>query len=115
MRKKFLIFCETCEFEPLTDLLVDMDTPEKVRLSPVMTGYGGVVGRDVTEGRYATAGDAAMTVAAGRRALRSRMEQSGESDSGVLAAAVEWARTRERARTARQGYASAWRGIFTGY
>jgi hypothetical protein len=41
MRKKFLIFCETCEFEPLTDLLVDMDTPEKVRLSPVMTGYGG--------------------------------------------------------------------------
>jgi hypothetical protein len=35
-------------------LLVDMDTPEKVRLSPGMKGYGGVDWRDGTEDRYAT-------------------------------------------------------------
>ncbi|KAG9680321.1 hypothetical protein KCU87_g290, partial [Aureobasidium melanogenum] len=99
MRKKFLIFWLTCELEPLTDLLVDMDTPEKVRRSPGMMGYGGAVDwRD------------------GKRRQESTAVEGGDSKGSlrVVVAAVNWARTRERARTAGQGYASAWRRIFPG-
>ena len=36
MRKKFLMRCETWLFEPLTCLLLDRETPEKVRFSVML-------------------------------------------------------------------------------
>lgn len=114
MRKKFLIFWLTCELEPLTDLLVDMDTPEKVRRSPgMMMGYG-----SRRQARRIEKVDMRRRRLSGHR--RSRQEstavEGGDSKGSLRAvvAAVNWARTRERARTAGQGYASAWRRIFPG-
>jgi hypothetical protein len=94
IRKKFLMRCETWLFEPLICLLVDSETPEKVRFSVVLVWADADELKScvmvVTRAAVARANGVASMALEGRRGVWERVVSRGSVGHGRVLLLRVW-------------------------